>query len=285
VAAPHRRPQVIDSAPVHDAAAPALLALVVFVAGYGALTSFWWLGTWGSGLPGLYDYRSATLGDGVLLPALAAALLVVGRSARHPVAHERAWSIAVGLAGAIFGALSQVLWLEDPSPHLNWTLPDAHHFNVAGWWHAAFLTSASGLFAALWVWALRRIHAGLESSSPESGQATRRLLRSPAFGLATAATLSMVGLVFLDSVKAAGTEAGTTSLAAIGVALTALVVVLVLAAGSRSLWHMYLLAVSLSLGTVLSALRWPPGWLELTGLGLLWTVGLVVVVRRASAPV
>ncbi|WKV75326.1 hypothetical protein AW27_029645 [Streptomyces sp. PCS3-D2] len=60
------------------------------------------------------------------------------------------------MLGSLLGSWTQVQWLRDDAPVLNWTLPRPHHFNAAGWYHAAFLIAMSGVVAALWAWGLMR---------------------------------------------------------------------------------------------------------------------------------
>jgi hypothetical protein len=126
------------------------------VGGFGALYTLWCSGTWRQDLPGLFDYRSATWGDGLLLPASAAAL-VYAIDRLKPAANERRWSIAAALIGAASGGGTQVAWLADPAPRANWTFPGPHKFNYAGWYHAAYLTIASAGFAGLWALLVKRL--------------------------------------------------------------------------------------------------------------------------------
>ena len=123
-----------------------ILAGLTWLLGFGAMNLFWFTGNHPSGLPGLYFYRSATWGDGLLLPLLIWAL------ARQSVATDgwrRRVAAASTVAGAAAGALTQVQWLASGTTRLNWTIPTLHHFNAAGWWHAAFLVVFSGVIAGL----------------------------------------------------------------------------------------------------------------------------------------
>lgn len=125
------------------------LGLGTAVLGFGAMSCLARWGNYPHDLPTLYSYRSATWGDGLLLP-MAAASLVVATDLLPARPRERSLSRASFIVGALTGLATQVAWLRDPSPRLNWTLPTAHHFNTAGWYHAFFLVAASGMFAALW---------------------------------------------------------------------------------------------------------------------------------------
>src|SRR5829696_3084364 len=59
---------------------PLLLGAVVVGAGFGALVALAIWSDYPPDLPGLVTYRSATFGDAIALPVLAAVLLAVNRS-------------------------------------------------------------------------------------------------------------------------------------------------------------------------------------------------------------
>lgn len=133
----------------------ALAAATVAVAGFGVLTAFWALQPSPAHLPGLFDFASATWGDGVALPLMAGSLAYAIRllpAARH----DAVLAGVAGLLGAAIGVATQVSWLGADAPRLNWTLPRPHHFTAAGWYHAAFLVLMCAAAAALWVVALNR---------------------------------------------------------------------------------------------------------------------------------
>jgi hypothetical protein len=178
-----------------------------FAAGFGALNAFWQLGDWRRDVPGLWDYRSATIGDGVLLP-LAAGVLVAAGSRVPTAPRERIAITSAGILGATAGALLQIAWLRDPSPQLNWTLPAPHTFNAPGLYHAAFLTVASGLFSA-WtmrvLWRVRR-HRSQDPARIEA------MLRSPVAALLIGCLAGFVGLVVLDSYPTRDAAASVSSL-------------------------------------------------------------------------
>lgn len=118
-------------------------AIAMAVLGFGAMTIASALRLGDLTLPGLFSFRSATVGDGLLLPLITYVLL---RSA-GPVCH-RGRVAAAGLFGTVAGALTQVWWLTDPTPRLNWSLPAPGTFNAIGWYHGVFLTVSCGFFAA-----------------------------------------------------------------------------------------------------------------------------------------
>jgi len=184
--------------------AGSLAAGTVFVAGFGVMNAFWRLQEQSGGLAGLYDYRSATWGDGLLLPLTAGLLgsaAVLGPSERS----GRAWAAAAGCCGFALGAFTQVAWLADPSPGLNWTLPAAHRFNEAGWYHAAFLSCASGYLSWLLARAVRAASGGGVGAMP------RFLLAGSAMS-----ALGFGWLLAADNSSTADTAASRSTIGVIG---------------------------------------------------------------------
>ena len=55
--------------------------------------------------------------------------------------------IISGILGIIIGVCIQLSWLFDPDIVINWTIPKAHHFTPAGWYHAFFFVAMLYLFA------------------------------------------------------------------------------------------------------------------------------------------
>ncbi|MEV1121978.1 hypothetical protein AB0I91_43570 [Actinosynnema sp. NPDC049800] len=190
----------------------ALLASVVTgVGGFGALLAFS-LATRSStrGLPDLWTYRSATLGDGLLLPVSCGAL-VLARAGLPPVERDRLISGAAAALGALAGGATQVLWLLDDSPRLNWTLPQPHRFNAAGAYHAVYLVVMSATFAALWTSVIVRAVGAAPGS-------VDWLSTGSAVGVALAADGGFAALVLLDNRVSADTHAGQVTTAAVSVA-------------------------------------------------------------------
>lgn len=152
------------------------VAAAVFMLGFGAMNVLWFVGDWDANLPGLYDFRSATWGDGFVLPTLAFLLVRLGRW------HERGWSVGrkhmVATAAATAFALAvatQVSWLWAPEIDPNWTFPTAGTFNIAGWYHAGFFALVSGLLGALGARAWLGVRTR-EESLPQSQQRDAVLL-------------------------------------------------------------------------------------------------------------
>ncbi len=64
-----------------------IFGLAVFTFGFGALMLWWFSGSYPSGVPGLFDYRSATWGDGLFLPVFVAALVWTNRKLPTPTGY------------------------------------------------------------------------------------------------------------------------------------------------------------------------------------------------------
>jgi hypothetical protein len=225
----------------------------VLLTGFGALALMWAAGMGEQSLRGLFDYRSATVGDGLLLPTTAVALAVL---LGHLTAGNglRA-AVTLGVVGALAGAATQMLWLGDPSPEPNWTLPRAHHFTFPGWWHAAFLTAASGLMTGLWALVLLRLR---RVGDPE--RAT--VLCSQAWAIAVGGLLGTIALVLRDNEGAAHTQAGTATYAGVAAAAVTFGVLLTLTVGLRPLAghpRGTVAGAILGLGVIAAAWSWPVG--------------------------
>jgi hypothetical protein len=200
---------------------PACFGAAVLMLGYVALLLFWKLGTNPAGVPGLFHYRDATWGDGLLLPFLAALLVTLIRRLDPPSRQWPTW--IAGVAGAGAGGLLIFTWWADPHPSPNWTLPAPHDFTAPGEWHAAFLIAASAFFAAAWVDLFRRIRAS------EVGEAAE-ILASPVTAGAVACSAAYAWLAASDSARAAQTASGLGSLLALAASAVALIVCLTWAA-------------------------------------------------------
>jgi hypothetical protein len=117
---------------------------VVFLLGFGALAIIASTTEQPSGLPGMWDYWSGTIGDGLLLPLVCAGL-VAGVSRLKALAVP-GFKLATALAcfvGATAGAVSQATWLLDPNPRLNWMIIEVNTLSFAGWYHLVFLILTS----------------------------------------------------------------------------------------------------------------------------------------------
>jgi hypothetical protein len=201
----------------------AVMAGAVLAAGFVTLMVFYLAAPHARALPGLFQFLSATWGDGLALPVMTGALVfAVGRLPAGP--HELPVSIGAALLGASLGIATQVQWLRDSSPRLNWTLPRPHHFNVAGVYHAVFLTAMCALAAALWTAALLRF-----AQAP--GRLAARRDAIAAVLLAALAGILFVTLLVADSIPdRSRASTATVTVAGVGVGLVLVVTALMAAA-------------------------------------------------------
>jgi hypothetical protein len=207
----------------------------VLAGGLGALASLARWSDYPAHLRGLATYRSATYGDGIALPLLAALLLAAVQSRSLPPIHRLRrgrLQIAIGAGiGLCLGAAVQALWWLDPDPPRNWTLPAPHHFTLAGRWHATFLIAMSGVFAGLWVALLVK----LRWVQAQPGHELPRLLRSRTAVWLTANAVFFTVLVALDNRDATATQATLTTAVAIAVVAVTLMASLAVACGAAAL--------------------------------------------------
>ncbi|MGW3290465.1 hypothetical protein ACWDR3_38110 [Streptomyces sp. NPDC001002] len=231
-----------------------LWPLVIFCSGYAALLVFWGFGDQPSGLPGLFVFRSATWGDGLLLPLLALCLRVLTlrlRATEATPVRRRGTVALVALAGAALGFAVVLTWFLDDHPGLNWTNPRPHYFNAAGKYHAAFLVLASAAFAGL--------GADLVVHLRRAGTAAvRRTLTSSWACVALACMAGYGYLGVLDGSRGEATAGSTVSLAVIAVAAAVVVAVFLLRGGSGPAYvNTLVVALILTVFTVVFALAHP----------------------------
>lgn len=200
---------------------PVCFGFAVLMLGYLALLLFWELGANPAGVPGLFHYRDATWGDGLLLPFLAAFLVILIRQLDPTPRKWPTW--IAGVAGAAAGGLLIATWWADPHPSPNWTLTAPHDFTAPGKWHAAFLIAASAFFAVAWIELFRRIRASAIGEAAE-------ILASPVAAGAVACTAAYAWLAASDSSRAAQTTSGRGSLLALAASAVALIACLTWAA-------------------------------------------------------
>ena len=167
-------------------------AMTVLVFGFGALNLASAVMRVSPQLRGLYTYRAATVGDGLILPLLAYGL-VRAATFQDPWPRRARLIVACAHWQGHLGAATQIMWVLSATTPLNWTIPAPHKFNFAGGYHAAFLSLAAaffaGLGAALWI--------RLRSEPPQ--QALSRLHMPGAFAI-TIPPLAFAGLLTLDNV-------------------------------------------------------------------------------------
>jgi hypothetical protein len=203
--------------PVAHAAAA---ASVVCAAGFCVLNVLAALRPGPPHLPGLYDFASATWGDGLVLPVMTGSLVyVIGRL--PPGGRELPVAIGSALLGASAGVATLAASLAAETPRLNWTFPEPHRFNAVGWYHAGFLVAMSAAATGLWTVAIYRVANVARTPRPVGA----------ALAVATAAAVAFVTLLFADARAAGSTDARGVSvlvaLAGLGTALVALAAILV----------------------------------------------------------
>jgi peptidoglycan/LPS O-acetylase OafA/YrhL len=129
----------------------------------------------------------------------------------------------VAAASGLLGLTIQATWLTDPNPALNWTLPRAHHFNAAGYYHAAYLVIVASVSGGLAAIVLQRVrHNGIQG----------RPQRLAAI-LSLAAYAAFVVLLVIDNVGTFDTVASAST--ALGVC-AAIIGTVILALGKKRKW-------------------------------------------------
>lgn len=115
----------------------------MLVAGFGVMELFWQTADRHAPYPGLPRYLSATVGDGLLLPAVAGCWTYCAALIPRPVIPARL-ALRAGAAAGLLAVLVQAAWVLDPRPERNWTLPVPHLPTAAGVWHGVFFVATSG---------------------------------------------------------------------------------------------------------------------------------------------
>ncbi|MBR4110778.1 MAG: hypothetical protein IKK43_03720 [Clostridia bacterium] len=114
---------------------------IVFITGF--LTMYflfiqWQLNNPDSILPGLFHYKAAYIGDPICLPLLTGSLFYHHTLQEKDIFQFGKISIITSIIAFITSSLMQIEWLINDKTKLNWTIPRANHFNIAGWYHAFF---------------------------------------------------------------------------------------------------------------------------------------------------
>lgn len=193
----------------------------VLLAGFGVLNVFYLTIETPPHLPGLFDFVSAAWGDSIALPIMTTTL-VYAVLILPPAQQERIFATVAGIIGGVIGGATQVQWLRDDTPRLNWTFPRPHHFNAAGQYHAAFLITMCALTGALWVLTLLRL-----AIAARVGRGT-----IIAVLIAAGAGATFAALLAVDA-QAATTTTGHATAPATGVGVFSLLVGLTISAVSR----------------------------------------------------
>ena len=117
-----------------------IASFLIFVLGFGVM--FLLYVNWNkanpySELPGLFSYKAATIGDSILLPIIVGSFIVYNKKININKSQKILKYLITALSG-IIGVFIQISWLINDSTVLNWTIPNLHSFNFAGWYHAFF---------------------------------------------------------------------------------------------------------------------------------------------------
>jgi hypothetical protein len=121
-----------------------ILAFLNLVLGFGVLWLMSIVCTYDHGLPGLFDYYAATIGDGLFLSLFIGAGYYYGQTVKlysSDKEHISKLTRFIPVLGCITGVIWQASWLLKKDIVLNWTIPEAGHFNLAGWYHAVYFAS------------------------------------------------------------------------------------------------------------------------------------------------
>lgn len=228
-----------------------IVAVIIFSAGFVALNIISITLSYPHQLRGLYTYRSATVGDGLLLPVWAYGLT-------RAIAVQEPWPsrgrlvvACAALAGGAVGVTTQIAWLTSSSTVLNWTIPAPHRFNFAGWYHAGFLSVASAVFAALCAALWVRVR------SEPTEEALARLRAYGAFAV-TGPPLAFAGLLGLDNVPAGQNPLRASTFALPVIAMVILSLLLLSVTGRRGIRTCAALFVaSVVPAAAFTAIFWP----------------------------
>ncbi|MCL2559315.1 MAG: hypothetical protein FWE07_02400 [Turicibacter sp.] len=121
----------------------ALIFIFIWSVGFGVMHHFWCVLPRDYNLYGLYHYRAATIGDGFFLPLLVASLsfYILKSHQDNEIKLQKkciTMNYIISCSAAILGLLWQLQWLSNENITLNWTIPRAGYFNIAGVYHAFF---------------------------------------------------------------------------------------------------------------------------------------------------
>lgn len=124
-------------------------AMATFLLGFGVMYLLWKILGTSEGLPGLFYYRAATIGDGICLPILVGSGMAFIQYNKSLRIRRNKTSILMAIIASLIAALIQASWLISDSTVLNWSLPKLHHFNLAGWYHSLFFIAMFGIITYL----------------------------------------------------------------------------------------------------------------------------------------
>jgi hypothetical protein len=241
----------------------AVVALLTVAPGFGALALLGTFRSYPKGLPGFWDFPSATIGDGLLLPALLTALYFQIRRLPHLEPRRECLLTTVGfVVGAAGGVVVPLSWVLNSRTRLVWLLPRANHYNLAGWVHAGYLTVVSGVIVSAWVLVCARAR-----SAPRGDNGLAEGWSSVAITVAVGTGLAMITLIGRDAVIGSTTVASATTigaLAVIGVGCSSSLLWGARGFYPRRAFYPALLVVAFITGMVGLILKWPPRYPGLT---------------------
>lgn len=128
--------------------------ITTLICGFGVMSWFWSRADQGIER-GFTYFISATWGDALFLPSLlAGAIAYIVLSSAGPVPQatpvwQRRASWLFGIVGSLVGLGIQASWLMSDKTLLNWTIPELHTFNAAGYYHAFFFVVMMGAIPLL----------------------------------------------------------------------------------------------------------------------------------------
>lgn len=123
----------------------ALSAISIFILGFGVMLimyNYWQNNLTDSyaDLKGLFDYKASLWGDAFCLPLVVGAgvtyILVFLKKVK--LKRRLLFPVLAGIVGGIVGFAMQMQWVISDTTALNWSIPEKHQFNYAGWYHAFF---------------------------------------------------------------------------------------------------------------------------------------------------
>lgn len=120
-------------------------AFGVLIFGFGMMYLLWRVLGSPQGLPGLFYYRAATIGDGFCLPILVGTSIVLNKN--NALIQNKRNSLVIAISASIIATVIQASWLIRSDTVLNWSIPIQHHFNLAGWYHSLFFIMMFGIIA------------------------------------------------------------------------------------------------------------------------------------------
>lgn len=135
-----------------------IIAISVLLLGFGGMYILWNNAEYPSGLPGLFDYKAATIGDGICLPVLMFAMVAFCKYNEDINVKSKKYCWITTICSMCVGCGIQMQWLISDKTKLNWSLPLKHHFNMAGWYHSIFFVFMFGMIAYMFVCMWNKIH-------------------------------------------------------------------------------------------------------------------------------